>query len=129
MPIYPALVLLFWCGAAWPMQLHILEAIDTHFRRGLLSVPKAHRHCARLAAWADCVDTSPNALMPEGLRGLDQSRFDEAAIVHLPFTAKAVIPQRPPPSYPVQQSTTHKPSCPSSIIEMPSIVALATKIQ
>ena len=115
--------------AAWPMQLHYLEAVDTHFRRGLLSTPKTHRHRARLVAWADCVDTSPNALMPEGLRGLDQSGFDAAAIVHLPFTAEAVIPQRPPPSYPARQSTTHKPRCPSSIVDMPSIIAVATKIQ
>ena len=88
--------------AAWPMQLQILEAIDTHFRRGLLSVPKAHRHRARLAAWADCVNTSPNALMPEGLRGLDQSGFDAAAIVYLPLMAEAAIPQGPPPSYPAR---------------------------
>ena len=67
--------------------------------------------------------------MPEGLRGLDQSGFDAAAIVHLPFTAEAVIPQRPPPSYPARQSTTHKPRCPSSIIDVPSIIAVATKIQ
>ena len=114
--------------AAWPMQLHTSSGRHS-FRRGLLSVPKAHRHLARLAAWADCADTSPNALMPEGLRGLDQSGFDAAAIVYLPLTAEAVIPQRPPPSYPARQSTTHKPRCPSHIIDVPSIVAVATKIQ
>ena len=35
---------------AWSMQLQYLEAVDTHFRRGLLSAPKTHRHWARLAA-------------------------------------------------------------------------------
>ena len=40
--------------AAWPTQLQYLEAVDTHFRRGLLlSIPKTHRHHARFAAWAD----------------------------------------------------------------------------
>ena len=40
--------------------------------------------------------------MPEGLRGLDQSGFDAAAIVYLPLMAEAAIPQGPPPSYPAR---------------------------
>ena len=67
--------------------------------------------------------------MPEGLRGLDQRKFDEPATVHLPLTAEAVIPDRSPPTYPARQSTTYKPRCPSRIIDMPSIVAIATTIQ
>ena len=68
------------------------------------------------------------AIMERAVEGGQAAAYG-GDLAHLPFTPEAAIPQRPPPTCPARQSTTYKPRCPRNITDMPSIVALPTKIQ
>ena len=52
-----------------PQQLHLLECADAALRAAPQARPRSDPYRAYLLEWADRVDTTPNALTPNALRG------------------------------------------------------------
>ena len=71
---------------AWAAQLAYAEATDSALR----SAPRRARD-PHLADWAVQADTTPNASLPEGLRGAI-ANFDDDNVVRTPFADLGGIP-------------------------------------
>ena len=108
------------CCGAWPKQLQYAEAVDARFRQ-LLSSPTKVPELVRAAPdvlgylreWADRVDPSHTASLPEGLQGRPPD-FSDARLLELPFAfvdggvpTTDFIAERDCP--PAQPATTYRP--------------------
>ena len=108
------------CCGAWPKQLQYAEAVDARFRQ-LLSSPTKVPELVRAAPdvlgylreWADRVDPSHTAALPDGLQGRPPD-FSDARLLELPFAfvdggvpTTDFIAERDCP--PAQPTTTYRP--------------------
>ena len=97
--------------SAWPSQLALPGSIDTHVRRRVINAVHSTNphHKSYLSTWVDQVDTTANADIPFNVRGLHYAKFDNPALVDLPFAPPMPTLTLPAPESPAPQVTAYRP--------------------